>query len=182
MFDRPEMVKYAQIPESEIDSDSHRQLALKTAQESIVLLKNDGVLPFSPAVKKIAVVGPLAESLRVLQGNYSGTPSRATSALAGIRRQFANAQVSFVPGMNFLRQEVLIPTSVLSTPDEKQGLKGQYFLESNFEGTPTVRIDPIAMLQPFHPEPGARTPPPHAKNFSVRWTGYLTPEQAGSYH
>src|SRR5262249_51970900 len=99
MFDPPEMVTYAQTPESEIDSDAHRQLALKTAQESIVLLKNDGVLPFDPAVKKIAVVGPLAESLRVLQGNYSGTPSRATTALEGIRKQFSNVQVSFVPGM-----------------------------------------------------------------------------------
>src|SRR5215475_4881668 len=126
MFDPPEMVKYAQTPESEIDSDAHRQLALKTAQESIVLLKNDGVLPFGPAVKKIAVVGPLAESVRVLQGNYSGTPSRATTALDGIRRQFADAQVSFVPGMNFLRQEFLIPTSVLSTPEGKPGLKGEY--------------------------------------------------------
>ena len=181
MFDPPEMVKYAQTPESEIDSDAHRQLALKAAQESIVLLKNDGVLPFGVAVKKIAVVGPLAESLRVLQGNYSGTPSRATTALEGIRKQFTGAQVSFVPGMNFLRQEILIPTAVLSTPDEKPGLKGEYFSESNFEGTPAVRIDPFAMIQPFHPEPGALTPPPDAKNFSVRWTGYLTPEQSGSF-
>ena len=181
MFDPPEMVKYAQTPESEIDSDAHRQLALKTAQESIVLLKNDGVLPFGPAVKKIAVVGALAESLRVLQGNYSGTPSRATSALEGIRKQFADAQVSFVPGMNFLRQEILIPTAVLSTPDDKPGLKGEYFLEANFQGTPTVRIDPFAMIQPFHPESGALTPPPDAKNFSVRWTGYLTPEQSGNF-
>jgi beta-glucosidase len=65
MFDPPEMVKYAQTPESEIDSDAHRELALKTAQESIVLLKNDGVLPFGTQIKNIAVVGPLAESLRV---------------------------------------------------------------------------------------------------------------------
>jgi len=181
MFDPPELVKYAQIPESEIDSAAHRQLALKTAQESIVLLKNDGVLPFQPQIKKIAVVGPLAESLRVLQGNYSGTPSRATTALDGIRKQFARAQVSFVPGMNFLRQEILIPTSVLSTADSKPGLKGEYFSETNFEGTPMVRVDPSAMLQPFHPEPGSLTPPPGAKNYSVRWTGFLTPQESGNY-
>src|SRR5437868_1768591 len=83
MFDPPEMVKYAQIPESEIDSEAHRQLALRTARESIVLLKNDGVLPLGAATKKIAVVGPLAESVHVLEGNYNGTPSRATTALGG---------------------------------------------------------------------------------------------------
>ena len=181
MFDPPEMVKYAQTPESEIDSDAHRELALKTARESMVLLKNDGLLPFGPQIRNIAVVGPLAESLRVLQGNYSGTPSRATTALDGIRKQFVGSQVSFVPGMNFLRQETLIPTSVLSTPDDKPGLRGEYFSETNFEGTPMVRVDPSAMLQPFHPEPGSLSPPPGVKNFSVRWTGFLTPEESGTY-
>ncbi len=66
MFDPPEMVKYAQTPDSVIDSDAHRQLALKTARESIVLLKNDGVLPLNAKTnaqaKKIAVVGPLADA------------------------------------------------------------------------------------------------------------------------
>ena len=89
LFDPPEMVKYAQTPDSEIDSDAHRQLALKTARESIVLLKNDGVLPLKAGITKIAVVGPLASSLHVLEGNYSGTPSRSTTALDGIRKQFA---------------------------------------------------------------------------------------------
>jgi beta-glucosidase len=102
MFDPPEMVKYAQIPDSEIDSVAHRRLALKTARESIVLLKNDGVLPLHANTKKIAIVGPLADSVRVLEGNYNGTPSRATSALDGIRKQFANAQVTFTPGTSFL--------------------------------------------------------------------------------
>ena len=62
MFDPPDKVPYAKTPDSEIDSAAHRQLALKTARESMVLLKNDGVLPFAPNVKKILVVGPLAES------------------------------------------------------------------------------------------------------------------------
>ena len=62
MFDPPEMVKYAQTPDSEIDSEAHRRLALKTARESMVLLKNNGVLPLRTNIKKIAVVGPLAES------------------------------------------------------------------------------------------------------------------------
>ena len=74
MFDPPEMVKYAQTPESEIDSAPHRELALKVAKESIVLLKNDGTLPLKAGTKKILVTGPLAESVRVLHGNYAARP------------------------------------------------------------------------------------------------------------
>src|ERR1700723_3138973 len=120
LFDPPAMVPYAQTPDSEIDSEAHRALALKAAQESIVLLKNDGVLPLSSDVHKIAVFGPLADSVRVLHGNYSGTASHATTALEGLRKQFGD-QVTFLPGMNFLRQPLVVPTEMLSTPDGQPG-------------------------------------------------------------
>jgi beta-glucosidase len=182
MFDPPEKVPYAQTPDSEIDSDAHRALALKAAQESIVLLKNDGTLPLSGEIKKIAVVGPLSESIKVLHGNYSGTASRATSALDGIRLQFASAQVTYTPGMNFLRTEDLIPTAVLSTGDGQPGLKGEYFSGKDFEGTPSlVRVDEAIDLQRFHPERSSIAPPPGIGDFSVRWTGFLTPDESGEY-
>jgi beta-glucosidase len=182
MFDPPEMVPYAQIPESEIDSQPHRDLALKIAKESIVLLKNDGTLPLSPSVSKIAVVGPLAESVRVLHGNYSGTASHATTALDGIRAQFASAQVTFVPGMNFLRQQTVIPTSALSTNDGQPGLKAEYFAGAGFTGAPQiVRVDKTVDLQLFHPDAAAVTAPEGMKDFSVRWTGFLTPAESGNY-
>ena len=182
MFDPPELVPYAQTPDSEIDSDSHRALALKAARESIVLLKNNGVLPLSPDFKTIAVVGPLAESTRVLHGNYSGTASHATSALEGIRQQFPSVQVNYTPGMNFLRPQELIPSSALSTADGQAGLTGEYFSNSDFEGTPqVVRLDKVIDLQRFHPEPSSIAPPPGMGDFSVRWTGFLTPDESGDY-
>jgi len=115
MFDPPEKVPYAQTPASEVDSSAHRELALKIARESMVLLKNDGVLPFAAGVKKILVVGPLAESTEVLYGNYNGTPSHAVTALEGIRKQFPAAQVKYVAGTNFLREETVTPTSAPAT-------------------------------------------------------------------
>ena len=121
MFDPPEKVPYAQTPESEIDSAAHRELALKVARESMVLLKNDGVLPFAAGVKKILVVGPLAESTEVLYGNYNGTPSHAVTALEGIRKQFSAAQVKYVAGTDFLRQETATATSAPSTGGVKPG-------------------------------------------------------------
>ncbi|MFZ1141768.1 MAG: glycoside hydrolase family 3 C-terminal domain-containing protein [Candidatus Sulfotelmatobacter sp.] len=182
MFDPPEKVPYAQTPESEIDSAAHRELALRTARESMVLLKNDGVLPFGGSVKKILVVGPLAESVEVLHGNYSGTASHAVTAMEGIRKQFPAAQVTYVAGTNFLRQEAVIPTSALSTEDGKPGLKGEYFAGSDFAGTPqVVRTDAVVDLQLFHPGPHAITPPRGMKDFSARWTGFLTPSESGSY-
>ncbi len=182
MFDPPEMVPYANIPDSEIDSEPHRTLALRAARESIVLLKNDGILPFSADIKNIAVVGPLAESTRVLHGNYSGTASHATSALDGIRGQFASAQVTYTPGMNFLRPQDLIPSTALSTSDGQPGLTGEYFSKPNFEGTPqVVRVDKAIDLQRFHPESSSIAPPPGMKDFSVRWTGFLTPDESGDY-
>jgi beta-glucosidase len=182
LFDPPELVKYAQTADAEIDSEAHRALALKTARESIVLLKNDGVLPLSPDVRKIAVLGPLAESVSVLHGNYSGTASQATTALDGIRKQFAATQVTFSPGMNFLRQQRVIPTAVLSTGDGQPGLRAEYFSGDNFAETPTtVRVDQVVDLQLFHPDSTALTPPSGMKDFSVRWTGFLTPAASGSY-
>jgi len=107
MFDPPNVVPYANTPESEIESAPHRALALRTAQESMVLLKNDGVLPFGTSPKKILVVGPLADSTEALYGNYNGTPSHAVSVLEGIRKQFSGGQVSFQPGTSFLSEKAV---------------------------------------------------------------------------
>jgi beta-glucosidase len=181
MFDPPEMVPYAQTPDSEIDSAPHRELALKTARESMVLLKNDGVLPLSPSVKKILVVGPLAESTQVLHGNYSGTASHAVTALEGIRKQFSGAQVSYQPGTDFLREHPVIPTSMLSTDDGKPGLKGEYFT-GDLSGKPqVVRVDPYVDLQLSHADSHALPVPTGMKDYSVRWTGFLTPAESGTY-
>jgi beta-glucosidase len=182
MFDPPEMVPYAQTPDSEIDSDAHRALALRAARESMVLLKNDGVLPLRSDISKIAVFGPLAESVLVLHGNYSGTASRATTALAGIRAQFTSADISFHPGMNFLREQKVIPSSVLSTDDGQPGLKAEYFAAGDFSGPPrVVRVDSGVNLQLSLADSSAVAPPAGMKEFSVRWTGFLTPTESGSY-
>jgi beta-glucosidase len=182
MFDPPEMVPYAQTPDSEIDSDAHRALALKAARESMTLLKNDGTLPLGPGIHKIAVFGPLAESVTVLHGNYAGTASHAVTALDGIRAQFGSAEVSFHPGMNFLREQTAVPTSALSSEDGQAGLKAEYFAGADCSGSPqTVRADSAINLQLSHPDTSAIAPPEGMKEFSVRWTGFLTPSESGSY-
>jgi len=86
LFDPPSMVAYAQIPFSENNTPEHEALALKVARESMVLLKNDGLLPLDRAkIKRIAVIGPNAQSVPMLLGNYNGQPANPVTILDGIR-------------------------------------------------------------------------------------------------
>ena len=85
MFDPPEEVPYASISTDVVGCDAHRQLAYKTATESVVLLKNkDNILPIKPSTKKIFVTGPTATSLEVLLGNYYGFNNQMITLLEGI--------------------------------------------------------------------------------------------------
>jgi beta-glucosidase len=171
------LVKYAQTRDSENDSEPHRQLALKIARETMVLLKNDGTLPLAPSVKKIAVVGPLADEIRVLEGNYNATPSRATTALDGIRKQFPGAEVIFEPGTNFLRNPAPVPASALSHGNGQPGLQADFYSSAEFTGKPvTSRVDPEVNF-----DFTSASAPPGITQVFVRWTGWLTPAESGSY-
>jgi beta-glucosidase len=94
LFDPPEKCKYNKIGIEQNDTPEHRQLALQIARESLVLLKNDGILPLDSAkLKRIAVVGPTADQVAALQGNYNGTASHPTTILKGIREMVADANI-----------------------------------------------------------------------------------------
>ena len=78
--------EYDRIPVTDTDTDENAQLALLAAEKSMVLLENDGVLPLDPQkVKTIAVIGPNADSVPALEGNYNGTSSRYVTFLRGLR-------------------------------------------------------------------------------------------------
>lgn len=130
MFDPPAAVPYSRIDAGELDSAAHRKLAGQIANESMILLKNDGVLPLR-AVKRIAVVGPLADQTAVLLGNYNGTPSHAVSLLEGLKAEFPDAKITYVAGTQFLSSRGdPVPEKVLTTAEGKSGLK----TESTAEG------------------------------------------------
>jgi beta-glucosidase len=132
------------------------------------------VLPLSANIRKIAIVGPLAESVHVLEGNYNGTPSRATTALDGLRRQFPGAQVTFTPGTTFLLEYPPVPAAMLSTPAGQPGLKAEYFSDPAFNGVPLrVGVDKDVNFE--SPPPGATS------TTTARWTGFLNPDASGTY-
>ncbi len=104
MFDPEEKVPYAQIPIEDNDSEPHKQMNLEAARKSIVLLKNDGFLPLKKdALRKIAVLGPSADNIDVLVGNYHGTPSRPVTLLAGVREAAApQVEVVYEKGCEYV--------------------------------------------------------------------------------
>ena len=183
MFDPMSEVKYAQIPISEDDSAAHRELALKAARESIVLLKNDGdFLPLKPAAKTIAVVGPNASSLAALEGNYNAVPSHPVLPLDGLRTEFKSAKVVYAQGSGYVEGlPVPLPRTVLHPEkgSKEEGLRAEYFASNSFSGKPAMtRIDPQIDFDWNSASPAAGIP---AKSFAVRWTGIITPPAAGDY-
>ena len=182
MFDPPEMVPYARIPIGVNDSVEHRRLALEAARESIVLLKNqDGLLPLRKTLKRIAVIGPTADDLPVLLGNYNGTPSSYVTPLKGIEKKLpAQAQVAYEQGCNLAETGPiirLVPATVLSAGGTP-GLKAEYFANRNLEGAPlATRIDQTVNSNWVNsPVQGLGE-----SNFSIRWTGKLTTTVSGRH-
>src|SRR6185503_16630957 len=182
MFDPPEMVPYARIPFSQNDTPEHRQLALKTARESIVLLKNaNHTLPLKKDLKSIAVIGPNADAPEVLWGNYNGRPSVLTTPLAGIKNAVsANTKVVYAPGSTLAGEPVVpVPASALTTNGTEPGLKAEYFNNPELSGpAATIRTDARIDFNWGRYKP---TPELSENNFSVRWTGKLTPPESGTY-
>ena len=96
-----EVRPYSVIPFDKLDCEEHRALNLKAAEECMVLLKNDGILPLDPKAKhKIAVIGPNAMSTVALEGNYNGMASEYITVAEGVRRVFADSSVRVAKGCN----------------------------------------------------------------------------------
>jgi beta-glucosidase len=182
LFDPPESVGWTRITPAANDTPEHRRLALEAARESIVLLKNDGLLPLAKTVRRVAVVGPNADEVAVLFGNYNGTNEPAVTPYMGIRAKLPEARVVLARGARLTAGYGLpIPSASLSPGPGKPGVRGlraEYFANKTLSGEPTVvRVDEtLNFTWGTSPAPGVPL-----EDFSVRWTGSLTPDQSGEY-
>jgi beta-glucosidase len=185
MFDPPEMVPFTKIDEKELDSPAHRAMARKLANESMVLLKNDGTLPLKSGTTKIAVVGPLADQTRVLLGNYTGIPTHSVSVLEGLKAEFPKALITFVPGTQFLRnQGNPVPGNLLTTDDGKPGLMAEYTNWHGAELAPGAKPALLTSRVEQNIDLSEGNLPAEAaggKSIGVQWTGFLTPTDSGDY-
>jgi beta-glucosidase len=182
MFDPPEMVPYAQIPYSVNASPAHRELSLRAARESIVLLKNQNdILPLKKDIKTIAVIGPNADAPEVLLGNYNGQPTNSVTPLAGIKAKVSPATKVLYALGSTLTGDVgaPVPAAALTLDGKQTGFKGEYFNNKQLQGAPVlVRTDEQVN---FDWSRGRPAPPVNEDNFSVRWTGKFTPPETGTY-
>jgi beta-glucosidase len=163
-------------------SEEDRQVALQGAEESLVLLKNDGaLLPLDPTkVKTIALVGPGAyPAVPVGGGSAAVDPFNSISYLEGLSNFLGDrAKVLYDPGI-ISPEEILDRTQfTVDAAGKMPGVRGEYFNSTDFSGTPVVRTDRRVNFQ----WTGESLQGVVAKGLSIRWTGYYTAAKTGSYY
>ncbi|MBB5212590.1 glycoside hydrolase family 3 C-terminal domain-containing protein [Microbulbifer hydrolyticus] len=201
MFDPADSVPYTKIPMSVVGSEAHLALAEKVAEKSMVLLKNDGVLPLAEGTR-VAVIGPNATNFSVLVGNYHGTPIQAVTPLAGIRARAGAEQVVYAPGSPLIADqyghyEVVSAENLFHRDPNgalQAGLSAEYFpvdlargeKARDFRYIPATTLAEAPAVTRIDTEVDfhwRRSPVDDTVNgdFGVVWSGILVPQESGSY-
>ena len=177
MFDPYETLPWADITAQDFDTPEHRAKSLEMAKASMVLLKNEGnLLPLKSAPRRIAVVGPNADSFDTLVGNYYGTPSDPVTVLDGLRARFPGSRIDYVQGTGLIgAPESDVDASVLCADAActRPGLTAEHFGNRELQGTPTettVEERPYVQWR----SDGRET--------SIRWTGFIKAPETGTYN
>lgn len=184
MFDPDAIVPYASIPFFVNCSDYNNSLSRLAAQESIVLLRNNGnILPLSKGIKTLAVIGPNADNFESLVGNYNGIAKDPVTVLEGITGKLApETKILYAEGSDLaegVHNLVPIPSRYLQTAEGRQGATGEYFSNRDMKGAPLfTRVDDQVNFYWEHLSPGQDLPD---DDFGVKWTTFLVPPVTGKY-
>lgn len=178
LFENP----YVSVKEiQELKKINHKPLAEKAALESFVLLQNNnGTLPISGDVKRLAVIGTDAADARL--GGYSGPGNNKVSILQGIKNftKDKNIEILYAKGITWdVKDFKTVPADLLSFGNKK-GLHGSYFSNSVLKDTPAFeRQDEQISFKwtLYSPDPEKLQP----DNYSIRWTGKLKAPENGKY-
>src|SRR5471032_1507989 len=179
LLETPDQRPFPQITTKDYDTPAQRSLNLETARQSLVLLKNDGLLPLQRAPQRIAVIGPNADSVDALVGNYNGTPSHPVTVLQGLRARFPNAQVSYVEGTGWVApplQDVPVASLCLYEACTQAGVKLERFDNLELAGAPAT-IETVASACFKWGWPNA-----YDRKTSARWSGYLRAGESGVHN
>jgi len=175
MFDAPASLPFATIKATDYDTPDHHAVSLEMAKKSMVLLKNDGLLPLAKAPKTIAVIGPNADSFDALVGNYYGKPSKPITVLDGIRTRFPESKIVYVEGTGLVGPaEPPVPDSAFCSDAacKTPGLKSEQYAGVKLEGAPTLtQTTPNARFDWQGKELAT----------SIRWTGFIKAPASGEY-
>jgi len=184
LFDPEEQVPFAKISMSVVGDEKHLQLSLEAAEKSLVLLKNNGILPLKN-VKKIALIGPNADNESMQLGNYNGQPIKPVTVLKALQNKLGKTNVIYTPGCAMV-PGVFTNLSVINYANLfhmengklKNGLKAEYFSNDSLAGKADItRIDSSIsfywLKSPIHQLV--------EETFSARWSGVLIPTESGKY-
>ena len=187
-FDPAEKVHYRQIPISENDTPAHNDLALESARQSLVLLKNDGALPWdSKTLKTVAVIGPTADDSSALLGNYAGKPSKPVTLLTGLKNKLEprGVRVVYEPGCpiatGFRENGAPFAVGTLLTDESKRspGLARSVYTGPELQGpalSQETDVNVDLTWSSFAPVTGIPV-----TGGSVRWTGVIEAPVSGNY-
>jgi beta-glucosidase len=148
-MDNDAIVPWTHIPPSAINNQEHRDLALEMARESMTLLQNkNNILPLKKSIKKIAVIGPNADSESMLWGNYNGTPVRTITILDGIRTKLNEKRIMYDKGCDLVEDKTLESYFKNCSFEGKPGFKASFWDNQYHSGNP-VSVQQI--INPIKP-------------------------------
>ncbi len=184
MFDPADSVPWSKLATKIIDDSAHRALALQAAEESIVLLKNQGeVLPLAKSLRTIAVIGPNADQASVLAGNYHGTPADPITPLRGIRDALgSHTDVIYARGSDLVTGLSIwddVPAELLGARGNHGAVREEVFASRDTTGKPVATSTDTAVAADWGT--GAPRAGVDSNGFAVRWTGTFTPPVSGVY-
>ena len=180
-MDDPSLVEWSKIPYSAMSTKASANLSLEMARQTIVLLQNKGgILPLSKNKEKIAVIGPNADNMPMMWGNYNGQPNHTVTILDGIKAK--QKKITFIPGCDLTYDKVMECLMASQCSFEgKKGMKGTFWNNRKMEGKPVTTqyyTTPLAVttfgMHNF--APGVQL-----EDFSAKYETVFTPNEAGEY-
>ena len=180
-MDDPSLVEWSNIPYSAMSTKASANISLDMARQTIVLLQNKGgILPLSKNKEKIAVIGPNADNMPMMWGNYNGQPNHTVTILDGIKAK--QKKITYIPGCDLTYDKVMECLMASQCSFEgKKGMKGTFWNNRNMEGKPVTTqyyTTPLAVttfgMHNF--APGVQL-----EDFSAKYETVFTPSEAGEY-
>lgn len=178
-MDDDALVEWTSIPAEVIDSDAHKALARKMARESIVLLKNDGILPLSKDLK-IGLIGPNANDSIMQWGNYNGFPSSTSTLLSALQSRLPEGQLRYIPGVDHI-SDMVIESFFTQTKasDGRPGFDARYWNTNDKGKEPDVTCKYSNPLKFSSSGATVWAPGVPLGGFAVEFTTKFTPEKSG---
>ena len=180
-MDDPSLVEWSKIPYSAMSTKASANISLDMARQTIVLLQNKGgILPLSKNKEKIAVIGPNADNMPMMWGNYNGQPNHTVTILDGIKAK--QKKITYIPGCDLTYDKVMECLMASQCSFEgKKGMKGTFWNNRKMEGKPVTTqyyTTPLAVttfgMHNF--APGVQL-----EDFSAKYETVFTPSEAGEY-